>query len=156
MNKTTKHKLNNGGFSLVELIIVIAIMAILAGAIAPAVIRYIDKARENRFLTDAKTILDDAQADYISHFAREAELETLQTDVYEEVGELNGVDCGRIFTPENVHDLDLSTVKPAKQNAILYVDPYDGNIIACVYNNGRYTGYWKHPDQTNEWEIIKN
>ena len=30
-------KTNNKGFSLVELIIVIAIMAILAGAIAPAV-----------------------------------------------------------------------------------------------------------------------
>jgi prepilin-type N-terminal cleavage/methylation domain-containing protein len=35
----------NRGFSLVELIIVIAIMAILAAAIAPAVIRYIDKSR---------------------------------------------------------------------------------------------------------------
>ncbi|MBQ8951127.1 MAG: prepilin-type N-terminal cleavage/methylation domain-containing protein [Eubacterium sp.] len=35
----------NKGFSLVELIIVIAIMAILAAAIAPAVIRYIDKSR---------------------------------------------------------------------------------------------------------------
>ena len=35
-------KTNNKGFSLVELIIVIAIMAILAGAIAPALIRYID------------------------------------------------------------------------------------------------------------------
>ena len=35
----------NKGFSLVELIIVIAIMAILAAAIAPALIRYIDKSR---------------------------------------------------------------------------------------------------------------
>ena len=33
------------GFSLVELIIVIAIMAILAGALAPALIRYIEKSR---------------------------------------------------------------------------------------------------------------
>jgi len=36
----------NKGFSLVELIIVIAIMAILAAAIAPALIRYINKARK--------------------------------------------------------------------------------------------------------------
>ena len=40
----TKRK-QNAGFSLVELIIVIAIMAILAAAIAPALIRYIEKAR---------------------------------------------------------------------------------------------------------------
>ncbi len=35
----------NNGFSLVELIIVIAIMAILASALAPTLIKYINKAR---------------------------------------------------------------------------------------------------------------
>ena len=49
-------KMNNKGFSLVELIIVIAIMAILAGAIAPALIRYIDKSRKSNDISAAKTI----------------------------------------------------------------------------------------------------
>lgn len=49
-------KTNNKGFSLVELIIVIAIMAILAGAIAPALIRYIDKSRKSNDISAAKTI----------------------------------------------------------------------------------------------------
>lgn len=52
MGKTTK----NDGFSLVELIIVIAIMAVLAGAMAPALIRYIDKSRKADDLTSAKAI----------------------------------------------------------------------------------------------------
>ena len=47
---------NNKGFSLVELIIVIAIMAILAAAIAPALIRYIDKSRKADDLTAGGTI----------------------------------------------------------------------------------------------------
>lgn len=49
-------KTNNKGFSLVELIIVIAIMAILAGAIAPALIRYIDKSRKSNDISSCKTI----------------------------------------------------------------------------------------------------
>ncbi len=47
------------GFSLVELIIVIAIMAILAGAVAPALIRYIDKGRRSSDVTTARTIYDE-------------------------------------------------------------------------------------------------
>ena len=48
MSKTT----NNKGFSLVELIIVIAIMAILSAALAPQLMKYIEKSRQS---TDAST-----------------------------------------------------------------------------------------------------
>ena len=42
-----KKKLNNKGFSLVELIIVIAIMAVLVGVLAPAYLRYVEKSRKS-------------------------------------------------------------------------------------------------------------
>lgn len=49
-------KLNNKGFSLVEIIIVIAIMAIMAGALAPQLIKYIDKSRKSTDIQTAQTI----------------------------------------------------------------------------------------------------
>jgi type IV pilus assembly protein PilA len=45
-------KTSNKGFSMVELIIVIAIMAILAAALAPSLIKYINK---SRLSTDVQT-----------------------------------------------------------------------------------------------------
>lgn len=47
-------KKNNKGFSLVELIIVVAIMAVLIGVLAPQYIKYVEKSRATR---------DDDQAD---------------------------------------------------------------------------------------------
>jgi len=46
-------KMNNKGFSLVELIIVIAIMAILVGVLAPQFIKYVEQSRQS---TDIDTI----------------------------------------------------------------------------------------------------
>lgn len=45
--KNTKKK-NNKGFSLVELIVVIAIMAVLMAVLAPAMLRYVEKSREQK------------------------------------------------------------------------------------------------------------
>lgn len=51
-------RMNNKGLSLVELVIVIAIIAILAAAISPALIRYIEKARKRIDVQSAQMVYD--------------------------------------------------------------------------------------------------
>ena len=52
MNKKQK-SLTNKGFSLVELIIVIAIMAVLVGVLAPQFLKYVERSRKS---TDVQNV----------------------------------------------------------------------------------------------------
>jgi len=49
-------KTNNKGFSLVELIIVIAIMAVLIGVLAPQFIKYVERSRESTDLQNVEEV----------------------------------------------------------------------------------------------------
>lgn len=55
MKKIKKASLNSKGFSLVELIIVIAIMAILLGVMAPNLLKYVEKSKQAKYLSNADT-----------------------------------------------------------------------------------------------------
>lgn len=59
-------KNNNKGFTLVELIVVLVILAILAAILVPALLGYIDRAREKQYVLNAKSWLTAAQAEMSS------------------------------------------------------------------------------------------
>jgi type IV pilus assembly protein PilA len=60
-------KMDNKGFSLVELIIVIAIMAILVGVLAPQFVKYVEQSRQSgdlQTVDEVKTAIETYVADY--------------------------------------------------------------------------------------------
>ena len=58
-----KKKMNNKGFTLVELIVVLVILAILAAILVPALLGYIDSARNKQTLLNARSAMTAAQAE---------------------------------------------------------------------------------------------
>ncbi|MCR5702075.1 MAG: prepilin-type N-terminal cleavage/methylation domain-containing protein [Lachnospiraceae bacterium] len=55
-------KKNQKGFTLVELIVVLVILAILAALLVPALLGYIDRARNTKYLEEARSIFTALQA----------------------------------------------------------------------------------------------
>lgn len=59
-----ERKQNNKGFSLVELIIVIAIMAVLVAILAPAFMRYVEESRQKADITAVDEVVSAVKAAY--------------------------------------------------------------------------------------------
>ena len=98
-------KKNNKGFSLVELIIVIAIMAILAGALAPALIKYINKSRRSADISNADTLRTAVQ--------------TAMSDEDGMAALMNAADANGKLTGKKVSDLEGITTYGAELKSIL-------------------------------------
>jgi prepilin-type N-terminal cleavage/methylation domain-containing protein len=66
-NKRMKRK-KDKGFTLVELIVVLVILAILAAILVPALLGYIDRAKEKQYVLNAKSALTATQAELSSMY----------------------------------------------------------------------------------------
>ncbi len=141
--------MKNKGFSLVELIIVIAIMAILAAAIAPALIRYIDKSRR----------ADDVAAGETINTAVSAAL--ANEDAYSEVASsMNGsvigsaaVGTGSFSTGHTNFDREVNSSIGGTAPKIKYTKESASQWAIGVSNNGKPVVWLGSSTAPTKWEI---
>ena len=72
-------KNNNKGFTLVELIVVLVILAILAAILVPALLGYIDRAREKQYVLNAKSALTAAQTELSSLYGENKSADVIES-----------------------------------------------------------------------------
>lgn len=68
------------GFTLVELIVVIVILAILAAILIPGLLKWIDEAKDKQYQLEAKSIAQAAEAEAIKLYGKRGEWEEIATD----------------------------------------------------------------------------
>lgn len=97
-----KNRKNNKGFSLVELIVVVAIMAVLVGVLAPAYLRYVEKSRAQK---DASAVAEVVEAIQVA---------AAEEECYNAIGtgkEYTGTATGFAMSTQTADDLQAEVAK---------------------------------------------
>jgi prepilin-type N-terminal cleavage/methylation domain-containing protein len=105
-----KMKNDNKGFTLVELIVVLVILAILAAILVPALLGYIDEAKNKQLEIHGKSVYTAAQAVASKMYAKNAEPASTGT-------EMDGSTANNVYFEDQVEKIsELSTFAATATN----------------------------------------
>lgn len=66
---------NKKGFTLIEIIVVVVILAVLMAVAVPSVLKYIDEADNAKYMAQARAIMTSAQAEIIKDYAPDKKMD---------------------------------------------------------------------------------
>ena len=152
--KKTQKKLGNKGFSLVELIVVIAIMAVLVGVLAPTLIRNVEKSRESTDLQNLDSIrqsvvtavsteavakeLDTTNGNVVAYDDIKSNASGLAKALYDEMNEEStlGVTMKSAAASKDTNSIQIKITSNGKVSVGVYTaaptTTTDGTVVACA------------------------
>ena len=132
---------NNKGFSLVELIIVIAIMAILVGVMAPQLIKYIEKTN-----VSSDTQLCDSIRTALTTATMDPDVVKAGADLADTTADVSTITGSVQTMAEEILGVSLSNLqgqlksKSAKTGGIEYTKSGNQIKVYCTGNTSIYSG----------------
>lgn len=146
----SKKQKGNHGFTLVELIVVLTILAILAALLIPALTGYIDKAKKDQVIAETRSILSAVQTEVVTMYA---------TDDWNSLGSLsiiaskdgtdqyNSLSSKKETLISRYDDIVSLSEVPSLQDSgkgrFTCIVNQNGKVSLIIYDSGRgYTGLY--------------
>lgn len=135
-----KKEMNNKGFSLVELIIVIAIMVILVAVLAPQYLKYVERSRVS---TDTQTVVEFISAMQTAASDEDAQLVTSETYTITSAAGANGITVSG----------DLQTVLETRMGVMDNNSLTNSTYQSTAYTNASLNLILGFNTTRNVWEV---
>lgn len=134
------------GFTLVELIVVLVILAILAALLIPTLTGYIDKANQEKVVSECRMVVMAVQTELSESYGKAGAGNSLKSEVWKDTaaaGAKPAVTDAHITEIKKLSEVlnkdGTSFVATAKPDATITEVQYKNGKYKCVYKEGAYT-----------------